>query len=214
MDYKRFKGRVQNLPIILSRHVIRFAEDKQNIRNQLERWRARGLVVRLRRGAYLLNPDDRRINPSKTYIANQLYAPSYVSMEYALNYYGLIPERVSTVTSITTKKTFRVINALGTFTYQHVKPAAFRAFTAAKDEAGLNFFIAEPEKAVVDFLYLNLKEFRDDEHAAVFEKSYRLQNTDILKTGKVMEFAKVFGSGKLRRVAVSLCAFIRKEGGR
>jgi hypothetical protein len=67
---------------------------------------------------------------------------------------------------------------------------------------------------MIDFLYLNLKDFHGDEHEAVFEKSYRLQNTDILKTGKVMEFAGFFGSRKMRRVAVSLCAFIRKEGGR
>lgn len=210
MKYLDFKNEVQKQPVIFSRDLTLHSADKQVIRNQLERWCARKLLVKLRRGAYLLNPNDRTLNPSKNYIANQLYSPSYVSLECALNYYGLIPEKVSDVTNITTRKTLRLKNELGTFIYQHIKPVAFRGFKAVKDEAGLNFFIAEPEKALIDFCYLNLPNFQSD-YDSVFRDSYRLQNVEDLNAGKVIVFAGFFNNNKLMKVAESLCKFIREE---
>ncbi|MBU3942458.1 hypothetical protein KKA24_00575, partial [Patescibacteria group bacterium] len=171
------------------------------------------LLVRLKRGVYLLNANDRKINPSRAYIANQLYTPSYVSLEYALKFYDLIPERVSDLTGITTRKTLWLKNEAGTFIYQHIKPQAFRGFKALKDEAALTFFIAEPEKAVVDFFYLNLEKFEGADEE-VFEESYRLQNVEMLKARKVMKFAELFDSGKLMRLSQSFCKFIKKEGGK
>ena len=159
---------------------------------------------------YILNESDRKLSPSRAFIAGQLYSPSYVSMEYALSSYGLIPERAADVTSITTRKTALFSNVSGTFRYQHVKPSGFRGFLASRDEAGLPFFIAEPEKAVVDLLYLQLNKIKDCS-AALFEEYFRLQNLDSLKPGKIMAYAKVFGSSKLMRVAKALCAYM-KEG--
>lgn len=211
MNYITFRNKTQNWPIIFSRDVLLREQDKQVIRNQIERWYSKKLLIKLRRGEYLLNKNDRKINPSRLYISNQLYAPSYVSMEYALNYYGLIPERVSDLTSITTRKTKRFSNELGAFVYQHVKPDVFRGFKTFQDEAGLNFLIAEPEKAVVDFLYFNLAKFQKD-YEKVFEESYRLQNTEVLNAEKIIGFAKIFKNKKLLRVAWSFCGFIKKEG--
>lgn len=208
MNYNEFKNRVQERPLIFSRDLMLLQSNKQIIRNQLARWQNKKLLVKLKRGVFLLNPNDRKINPSRTYISNQLYSPSYVSLEYALNYYGLIPERVSDLTGITTKKTLRLKNEVGTFIYQHIKPRAFRGFKALKDEAGLIFFIAEPEKAVVDFFYLNLEKFREDDEK-VFEQSYRFQNVEMLKSTKVMKFAELFDNGKLLRISQSFCKFIK-----
>jgi len=208
MSYNEFKNRVQERPLIFSRDLMLLQSNKQIIRNQLARWQNKKLLVKLKRGVFLLNPNDRKINPSRTYISNQLYSPSYVSLEYALNYYGLIPERVSDLTGITTKKTLRLKNEVGTFIYQHIKPRAFRGFKALKDEAGLIFFIAEPEKAVVDFFYLNLERFREDDEK-VFEQSYRFQNVEMLKSTKVMKFAELFDNGKLLRISQSFCKFIK-----
>ena len=204
---------MQKWPIIFSRDLMMGGEEnKQVIRNQFERWQKKKLLIRLRRGAYLLNPADRKINVSRMYIANQLYNPSYLSLEYALTYYGIIPERVSDLTSVTTKKTMRFDNEAGSFIYQHIKPKAFNGFVSSKDEAGLLFFIAEPEKAVADFLYLNLHKFHTKDEK-VFEESYRLQNIEILKTKKLMAFAACFTNKKLTRVSEMLCKLIKKEGG-
>lgn len=210
MTYNEFKNKAQQWPLIFSRDITRHEPDKQAIRNQLKRWREKNLLIKLKRGVFLLNANDRKFTPSREYIANQLYSPSYVSLEYALNRYGLIPERVSDVTSITNKKTKYFRNEIGNFTYQHIKAKAFNGFKSLKDEAGFVFFIAEPEKAVVDFCYLNLANFQGN-YKMIFENSYRLQNIDILNVKKIMNFAKLFNNIKLISVSRSLCELIKKE---
>ncbi|MBN1404893.1 MAG: hypothetical protein JW946_00045 [Candidatus Omnitrophica bacterium] len=210
MTYQNFKNIIYNWPVIFSKDLVSAKKNAQIIRNQLQRWQDKGLLIQLRRGVFLLNERERKINPSRLYIANQLYAPSYISMEYALSYYGLIPERTNDLTSITTKKTFSITNPAGTFNYQHIKPAAFRGFKVLKDEAGLSFFIAEPEKAIVDFLYLNLRKLNTCDEK-VFEGSYRLQNTEILNRKKIAFYAGLFNNDKLKNIACMLCKFIYKE---
>jgi len=213
MKYDEFKNKVQSWPLIFSRDLMLSQLRKQAIRNQLERWQSRKLIIKLKRGVFLLNSNDRKIDPSKFYIANQLYSPSYVSLESALSIYGLIPERVSDTTNITSKKTMRIKNELGVFVYQHIKTQAFRGFIAQKETNGLTLFIAEPEKALVDFCYLNLEKFKGD-IKAVFEDSYRLQNTETLNAKKLMAFATCFNNTKLLRVIKTLCGLIRKERAR
>ncbi|HOW59403.1 MAG TPA: hypothetical protein PLO78_06745 [Candidatus Omnitrophota bacterium] len=199
MNYNKFRAFFQHLPLIDSRLVIsQSGEAPQSVRNQLTRWAKAGLLRHLRKGYYVLNENDRKVNPGGMYLACQIYAPSYVSLETALASYDLIPERVAAVTSITTRKTMRFTNPLGTFIYQHVSPAAFRGFRLEGD-AGARFFMAEPEKAVVDFIYLNLHLFQKDVKAMMM-KSYRFQNAVGLKTGKLKRFGELFCSPKLMRV--------------
>ncbi len=210
MDYTEFKKRFSKLALINSRDAVRLEKDKQAMRNQLNRWQARGLIIRLKKGLYVLNKDDRKVEPSRIFLANRLYGPSYVSLEFALNFYGLIPERPADVTCVTTKKTARFSNDFGTFIYQHIKPDAFRGFKSAKDEAGLPVFIAEPEKAVVDFIYLNLSKFAKPAKER-FEGSYRFQNTEKLSAKKVMFYAGLLNNRRLLSAAKEFCAFIREN---
>jgi len=210
MNYAEFKNKAQTFPVIFSRDLLMQEDKKQALRNQLERWCAKKLLIKLRRGVFLLNPNDRKIYPSEIYIANQLYSPSYVSMEFALGFYGLIPEAVFTFTSVTTRKTLHFRNEFAAFAYQHIKPQAFRGFKAYKDKAGLTFFVAEPEKALVDFIYLNLEKFFPGDED-IFNESYRLQNTETLNKKRIMLFAGLFGSRKLVAVCKTLCSFIEKE---
>lgn len=210
MDYTEFKKRFSKLPLIASRDAVRLEKDGQAMRNQLHRWQGRGLLLKLKRGVYMLNRDDRKVEPSRIFLANRLYSPSYVSLEFALNFYGLIPERAADMTSITTKKTTRFVSEFGTFIYQHITPDAFRGFKSAKDEAGLPVFIAEPEKAVVDFIYLNLSKFAKPEKEQ-FVRSFRFQNTEKLSAKKIMSYAGLFNSRKLIAVAKEFCALIREN---
>lgn len=209
MVYQEFKNQVQDRPLINSRDILWQNEEKQATLNQLNRWQKRKLLVPLKRGVYLLNPTDRKIQPSHEFLANQLYGPSYVSLEYALNYYDLIPEAVYTMTSVTTKKTARFQNGEGLFIYRHIRPQAFRGFRAVKDMAGLNFFIAEPEKAIVDFLYLNLEKFAPHDKE-IFDLSYRFQNLEELSEKRMLELAKLFSVSKLVRITHLFCEF-KKE---
>lgn len=61
---------------------------------QLSNWEKKGLIIRLKRGLYVLNENNRKIEPSRIFLANSLYSHSYVSTAYALGYYDLIPEKV------------------------------------------------------------------------------------------------------------------------
>lgn len=211
MNYAGFKNKFKDMPVIFSRDLSgRAAKEAQLMRNQLNRWREKGLIIKLKRGAYILNELDRKISLSSQFIANQLYGPSYVSLEFALNLYGLIPERVSDITSVTTKKTMVIKNDLGVFIYQHIKPDAFRGFKALKEDSGTTVFIAEPEKAVVDFLYLNLNNMPVD-NTAIFRDSYRFQNLEQLKAAKIMELSKLFNNSKLMKVARNFSEFIKEK---
>jgi hypothetical protein len=149
----------------------------------------------------MLNEADRKIHPSRLYLACEMYKPSYVSLEYALSFHGLIPEKVMDVTCISTKKTRRITNSFGTFSYRHIKSAGFGGFLIRKDEAGLPYFLAEPEKALVDFVYLNLAKFKSARHGnEVLKESFRLQNIQTLDKKKLTRYALLFGTIKLQDV--------------
>lgn len=210
MKYLEFKNRVQDMPVFFSRDLGIFKENRQVVRNQIRRWQVQGLLFKLRKGVYVLNKHDRKVEPSKLFIANQLYGPSYISLEYALNFYGLIPERVVDITSVSTRKTKEFQNEFGVFVYRHIKKSCFTGFSMGQDEAGLSYFIAAPEKAVVDFFYFNLKSFKEN-FQEVFEEGYRFQNVTELNTNKIMGYAGLFKNKKLFQVSRQFCEFI--EGG-
>lgn len=115
----------------------------------LETYTKKGLLVRLRRGLYALKD----AQPSEEAIANALYQPSYISLEYALAKYGIIPEMPYTVTSVTTKATANFTVKGREFTYTRIKAVAFTGYGPEKNN-GRTVFLAEPEKALVDYLYL------------------------------------------------------------
>jgi hypothetical protein len=210
MKYSEFKKKVESFPIISSSQLGFFDGNLQNLRNQLTRWNKQRLIIKLKRGVYVLNEHDRKIEPSKFFLANQMYSPSYISTECALGFYDLIPEKVVDVTSVTTKKTFKIKNVFGDFIYQHLNPKVFRGFTALKDENGYKFFIAMPEKAIVDFFYLNLYRFpRDD--SEIFGESFRFQNLDNLKKAKLIEFSSCFNNDKLLNIIKNFCKYIKKQ---
>jgi len=211
MDFNQFRKKYSGFPFIKAQEVlISVPKPVQPMRNQLARWKRSGLLIQLKRGIYLLNENDRKVFPSRFFLANQIMWPSYVSLESALGHYGLIPESVKDITSVTSKKTVRFKNKVGDFIYQHIKPGGFRGYRSFKDEAGLDVFIAEPEKAVVDFFYLNLSIFKKQPRD-IFKDSYRFQNTSILSRRKIMFFARGFNNKRLKGVARQFCGFIEDE---
>lgn len=117
------------------------------------RWQKAGFIVPLSRGwyafaDYLNKPDYAR------HIANRIYSPSYISLHAALSFYGMIPEEVVTITSITTRKTMQISNAFANYTYQTVKPSMFWGYEPKLMPEGQTFLMATPEKALIDLLYL------------------------------------------------------------
>ena len=130
-------------------------------RNSLTRWTQKGLLVRLRQGWYAFPEMIQRADFSR-YIAGRIYRPSYVSLHTALSIYGMIPDEVTSITSVTTLKTARFENDFGQYSYQNVKPELFFGYKPVMLPANksvinapsLTWMLALPEKALLDLLYL------------------------------------------------------------
>lgn len=125
---------------------------------QLSQWREQGYLRKLKNGIYLI--DSRKKEVTKEHIAFRLYQPSYLSLEWALSVHGLIPEVVYQCVSVTAKSTREFSNDMGLFVYRHVKKELF--FGYRKEERnGSVYLIAEPEKALLDYIYLNSVKIKD-----------------------------------------------------
>ena len=109
-------------------------------------------IIRLKRGLYVVSPQVTGKTLSTELIANHLYAPSYISMSSALRYYGLIPEEVYTMQSMTVKHSKHFNTPLGGFDYLCIARDSFYigVVTVKKDEFA--FMIATPEKALCDLI--------------------------------------------------------------
>jgi len=116
----------------------------------IHQYTKKGLFIKIRNGLYVLKD---RI-PSHFLLANKTYEPSYISLETALSYYNLIPETVYSVTSVTTKPT-REFESLGvSFDYFKIKSSVFCGYRLQRTrDSNYSFLIAEPEKALADYLY-------------------------------------------------------------
>lgn len=122
-------------------------------RNNLVRWTSQGLLIRLRQGYYTF-PEYLSKADYSFYFANRIYRPSYVSLHSALAFYGIIPEAVTQITSITSLKTATFINPAGKFTYRSVREDLMFGYFTRPISNGHNVLFATPEKALTDLLYL------------------------------------------------------------
>ena len=112
---------------------------------------AKGIIVRVKKGLYIYGESQRRRPFCRELLANLIYGPSYVSLEYALHYHGLIPERVETVTSVTCGRSRIFDTAVGVFTYRLIPLEAFRTgMDRVELDGGRSFLIAISEKALAD----------------------------------------------------------------
>jgi len=110
-----------------------------------------GSLIRIKRGSYQVSELISGIQPEPSLIANHLYGPSYVSLESALQEYGMIPEAIYSVESITTKRSRQFSTPLGSFHYHRVPSGYFSiGLQTAHTTAGYSYLIASPEKALCD----------------------------------------------------------------
>jgi len=130
-------------------------QDYKRPRDKVSKLLRRGEIIRLKKGFYILGPSLRK-DPGvcREILANQLYGPSYISLEYALSWYQLIPERAESVTSVTLNKPKSYITSVGNFTYRHVKDKYYSYGILPQIlEDGRGFLVASPEKAIADKVY-------------------------------------------------------------
>ena len=124
-----------------------------------------GRIIRLKKGLYVASQKETGKQICKPLLANHIYGPSYVSFSTALRYYGLIPERVNAVQSVTTKHSRDFENGFGLFTYRNCTDEYFHIGIRIIEEDGASFLMASPEKALCDIINfskgINLRFMKD-----------------------------------------------------
>lgn len=184
MQYQVLKEQLKDFSVFSISDIRKI--DQKFYPSRLSQWQEKGYIKKLRRGYYMFA--DTNLNEERLFlIANHLYLPSYVSLESALSYYGLIPEGVYSITSVSTKKTARFQTPVANFVYKNIRPQLLFGYHLKRIN-GQGYKIAEIEKAVLDYLYLNPKIVREaDFHEWRFNSEEFLLRADM---GKLREYAR------------------------
>lgn len=191
MQLKEFKKKMKKS--IFSKaeaQIVAFDTAPNTLKLQLHNWVKSNDLVAIKRGLYAFS--DKRID--KVEVALNLYSPSYVSLESALNIYGLIPDVPFSMTLVTPKTTRKFNTPYGQFVYRKLKKEAFFGFDPKT-------LIAEREKALVDYLYLNGRRLLP---RADFWEEMRFQNLSEIDFDRALDYAKKFDSSKLLKLVRSV----------
>ena len=167
-----------------------FKVSYNNSKSFINRNAKKGLLIKLKNGLYALCS----VSVPKFLIANKLYSPSYISFETALSYYHIIPEIVYTIFSATPKASREFESQESLFLFHKIKKEVFFGYVPKKVD-NIVVLIAEPEKALLDYLYfviLKKKRFND-----------RLNMKSISKL-KLLQYAKCFKKDELIQLARGL----------
>lgn len=122
-------------------------------------------LIRVKKGIYIFGKKFSRHPYSSEILANMIYGPSYVSLEWACQHYSLIPERVTTVTSITTQRSRQFQTPVGLFTYDHLSRRVFPVgVTLIRQSNTQQALLATKEKALADLLVVRRGKFVSKKH--------------------------------------------------
>lgn len=197
MKFDRLLQLVGDLPWFDFATVLQLSgEPRQNLRVRLYEWRKAGKLLSLRRGMYALAEPYRRIVANPALLSNQLYTPSYLSMHWALSFYGLIPEKTVVYTAVTPRVPRTFENDFGVYRYSNLKQKFFFGYRTV-DMSGENVFVASPEKALLDLWHLQSGVWDTDRMAEM-----RFQNFAVVSTGRLRDYAERFGPPRLKRAVL------------
>lgn len=176
IQFRDFEQHFKNHQLITTQDISNVFENLR--RGQLSRWESKGWLTRVRQGQYLLS--SKLDSVDKELLANEI-KNSYISLEYALNRYNLIPEVPQKITSVTTERSETVDTPLGSFLYRKIKSPLFRGYTLKDSQVkDRKIKIALPTKALFDWVYLSIRGGKEsfeearlnlDELVEVFEVS-------------------------------------------
>lgn len=193
MKFVDLLEKVSDLPVFTV-SLLSAGRNPAQIRLQINRWVKDGKIIKLHKGLYTLAEPYRKIIPEPFCIANSLKRVSYVSVYSALSWYGMIPEFVPVVTSITAGRPQTIETPLGMFEFRHISNKYFWGYRQVELKFRQIAFIALPEKALLDLIYLtpggSEKEFIEE---------LRLQNFEQIKRPVLCDYVKKFKSPKLNR---------------
>ncbi len=200
---KLIEEAVDSLPYFAIDDLTPIEKNKDYLKILLHRSIKRGDIIALKRGMYtshsFLGKVEKKniIKEYYEFIANIVYKPSYLSLEYVLEKHGILTETVKSFTLVAKKKTFKLTNALGVFKYYHIKEKLFNGFKITKKE---NFLIAEASlaKALFDFLYFRKNILSTEEQIAELRLNMNnFSQSDFKELGK---YIKLEGSQRMETI--------------
>ena len=199
-----------NVPItanILNNVLSGYKAPKMKIQGMVRN----GSIIRIKKDLYVVSPEISGKPLSPELIANHLYGPSYVSLHYALHYYGLIPERVVTITSATTMHTQTFQTPIGRFTFRSFADDYFPIGITTATEGDISFMIASPEKALCDMLMVehHIPSQSLSALEVFFEEDMRIELDD-LKTMDRSIIRQCMEKGKKKQILANLLKLLER----
>lgn len=205
MEFARLLEIAGDEPVFETGLLLAGDVDPAGVRRQLSRWVTAGRVHQLRRGLYALAPPYCRSTPHPFLVANRMVRPSYVSLQAALAFYGLIPDVTPVVTAVTTGRPGHWETPLGAFVFRHLQIDLFFGYRSL-DLGGQQAFVATPEKALLDLVYL-----APEGDTPAYLQELRLQNLERLDPDALLRDAERSGRPKLQRAARAILALREAE---
>lgn len=199
---------VSRQPLFSTSFLLAGEVSPAQIRLQLSRWTKAGHVYRLRRGLYSLAPPWRSVEPHPFLVANRLQRGSYVSVQSALAFHGVIPEHVPVVTSVGPGRPEEIENPLGTYLFKHLRAELQFGYSRVEVAPNQFAFVSSPEKALLDLIYLTPGADSPD-----YLGELRLQKPDAIDRTILGEMAARTGKPKLIRAAQRVIPILEAERG-
>lgn len=207
MNFEDLLKKAGNLPCF-SAGFLMAGRKREQVNLQLARWVKDGRVIRIHKGLYVLADPYRKCRIDPFYIANELARSSYVSLQSALAWYGMIPEYVPAVVSVTAGRPRIIQTPLGRFEFRHIKQSMFMGYNQMETSTESRAFIACPEKALLDLIYLTPGSDEPN-----YLKELRLQNLDRLDGRALEKFARKTKVPKLKRAVLLILKQMEQEEG-
>jgi predicted transcriptional regulator of viral defense system len=205
MEFDSLLKLVGDDPVFESSLLFAGNINPQIVRLQLSRWVKSGRIYQLRRGIYSIAPPYQKIKPHPFLVANLLQKASYVSLQSALSYCGLIPEVVNFTTSVSTGRPEKLETPLGIYEFRHLKTDLLFGYRMANlgDQSAM---VATPEKALLDLIYL-----QTGGNSTAYLNELRLQNTEQLDLVLLEKQSEKFGTPKMLNAAKEIARIISWE---
>jgi len=203
MKYTEIQKYLEKLKV-LSVEDLKNIDENYN-KSKIFKWKESWYLKQIIRWFYLYW--NIQINQSLLYfISNKIYSPSYISLESAFNYYWIIPEQVFSITGVSTKKSIYFDSEIAYFSYKKIKSDLFWWYKIVKIN-DIKYLIAEIEKAILDYLYLQPKiNSIEDFDWLRFNKDVLNEKIDFEKLEK---YTKMFGNKALEKRVEILINYIK-----
>jgi len=204
-------------PEVTTSMLLALFSSYKDPRGRIHDFHKNGILTSVKQGVYLIHNDLVPCPYSKLLLANMIFGPSYISLETALSYYGFIPEKVESITSISFAQNKIFNTAVGIFTYHHISNKIYPYHVTLQNiDDNVSILMATPEKALLDFLYFREKKgtfSNEKDYVNYILNSYRLDLTTIQKTIsflKLKKLAKLYNKKHISWFVVELFRRLKK----